>query len=179
MALDDPHYPAAAPGAPPASAVCPSEADRGRVVDLLASAFAAGRLDGTEHRRRVDLALRAATYPELGALTADLPGGAPPVPVPYGLPGHPRPWYPYRPTPPLDGLAVTSLVLALLAPVVWFLFGLPVLAALVCGHIALPRARRYAPDSRRFAIAALIIGYAELGAAAFIVLMIIVATAGP
>ena len=175
MTLDDPYHPA------DAAFAGPSEADRGRVVDLLASAFAAGRLDGAEHRRRVDLALRATTYPELGVLTADLPGGAPPVPwAAYGPPGYPPPRYPHASSPPIDGLAVTSLVLALLAPVVWFLFGTPALAALICGHIALTRTARYAPDSRRIAIAGLILGYIELGAAAIIVLVIIVATgSGP
>lgn len=173
VALEGPWHPVGA-------GARPSDADRDRVADLLASSFAAGRLDGVEHRRRIEVALRATTLAELAELTADLPGGAP-VPPPYG---HPPPWYPppgyvRRPTPPIDGLAVTSLVLVLMAPITWFLFGTPMLAALAFGHVALARSGRYARDSRRIAIAGLVIAYIELALALALIVIVFIAHPSP
>lgn len=152
----------------------PSGADRSRAVDVLAAAFAEGRLDGAEHRRRVEAALRATSYQELSGLTGDLPSGplpvpgqAWPVPIGYGY-GAPQP-YP-RPQP-VDGCAVASMVLALMAPIAWFFFGIPALAAIVTGHVALSRAGEHSPTSRGMAIAGLILGYLE----AFAVFLIVVA----
>lgn len=141
----------------------PSDADRSRAVDVLAAAFAEGRLDGGEHRRRVDLALRATSYQELSALTADLPSGPLPVPgqflpMPYGY-GRP---YPYPRSLPVDGCAVASLTLGVIAPFAWFLPGIPSLIAIVTGHVALARADNHASGSRGMAIAGLVLGYAEI-----------------
>jgi hypothetical protein len=47
--------------------------DRQRVVDVLAEAYAAGRLDLGEYEERVTSAYAARTDVELAALTADLP----------------------------------------------------------------------------------------------------------
>jgi hypothetical protein len=65
-------------------------------------------------------------------------------PVPFGAP------------PPSDGLAVASLVCALLG-----FFGVPGLfiAAIVCGHLARGRARRQGRPGSGIALAGLIIGY--------------------
>lgn len=154
----------------------PSDADRSRAVDVLAAAFAEGRLDGGEHRRRVDAVLRATSYQELSTLTGDLPSGPLPVPgqawpVPsgYGY-GAPQP-YPRPQAQPVDGCAVASMVLALIAPAAWFLVGLPSVAAIITGHIALARADGHSPTSRGMAIAGLVLGYLE----ALVVFLILVA----
>ena len=155
----------------------PSTADRSRAVDVLAAAFAEGRLDGSEHRRRVDAALRATSYQELSTLTGDLPSG--PLPVPgQALPLPPG--YGYGPSAPypqstVDGCAVTSMVLGLITPIVFFLFGLPSLAAIVTGHIALARAGQYSSASRGMAIAGLVLGYLEALVTFLILLAIVVA----
>ncbi|HEY3686494.1 MAG TPA: DUF1707 and DUF4190 domain-containing protein [Streptosporangiaceae bacterium] len=166
---------------PNAAAIRASEADRARAVEILAAAFAEGRLDGTEHRSRVDSALRATAYHELSELTADLPAAMPPVPPgyamqpyamgPYGM----YPAYAYPRSAPVDGCSVAALVCALVTPVLWFLFGLPAVAAVICGHIALARAPRYSPGSRGMAIAGLVIGYAALAIGALFITMIIAA----
>jgi hypothetical protein len=50
-----------------------SDADRDAVVDRLRDAAGDGRLEPDELEQRVDGALRARTYGDLGALLADLP----------------------------------------------------------------------------------------------------------
>jgi Flp pilus assembly protein TadB len=52
-----------------------SDADRDAVTDRLREAAGEGRLEPEELEQRVDAALRARTYGELGRLVADLPGG--------------------------------------------------------------------------------------------------------
>ena len=155
----------------------PSDADRGRAVDVLAAAFAEGRLDGGEHRRRVAAALRATSYQELGTLTGDLPSGPLPVPgpawpVPSGY-GHGAP-QPYPHVLPVDGCGVASMVLGLIAPFAWFLVGLPSVAAIITGHIALARAGRHSPTSHGMAITGLVLGYFEVLVAFLILLAIVV-----
>jgi Domain of unknown function (DUF1707) len=51
-----------------------SDADRDAVIDRLREAAGEGRLEPDELEERVDRALRARTYGDLGALLADLPG---------------------------------------------------------------------------------------------------------
>ena len=152
----------------------PSSADRNRAVDVLAAAFAEGRLDGGEHKRRVDAALCATSYQELGVLTGDLPSGPLPVPgqawpAPAGY--APAVPYPYQQRPPIDGCGVASMVLGLMTPFAWFLVGLPAVAAIITGHIALARTDRYSPSSRGLAIAGLVVGY--LGTALAILLVVL------
>lgn len=55
------------------------DSDRERVIDLLRSAHAEGRLDLLEFDERVESAWKARTYGELGRLTADLPAALPSV----------------------------------------------------------------------------------------------------
>jgi Domain of unknown function (DUF1707) len=69
------------PGAKPAVAgLRTSRADRERVIDLLKAAFVEDRLTRDEFDERVGRVLASRTYPELAAVTADLPGpiAAPP-----------------------------------------------------------------------------------------------------
>jgi Flp pilus assembly protein TadB len=51
-----------------------SDADRDAVIDSLREAACEGRLEADELEQRVDAALRARTYGELGELLTDLPG---------------------------------------------------------------------------------------------------------
>ncbi|MFC8278109.1 DUF1707 domain-containing protein [Streptomyces sp. NPDC057271] len=62
---------------PSTPAVRVSDADRDRVLGILAAALAEGRLDAPEHTSRVQAALRARTADDLGTLTADLPAPTP------------------------------------------------------------------------------------------------------
>jgi hypothetical protein len=62
------------------------DADRQRVVDVLAEAFGAGRLELAEYEERVTSAYAARTGGELAALTADLPR------PPEAPPARSRPW---------------------------------------------------------------------------------------
>ena len=152
----------------------PSDADRRRAVDVLASAFAEGRLDGEQHRHRIEKALKAGSYQELSDLTSDLPVGPLPIPgqswpaaLPYGY----GPSQPYRPASQVDGCAVASLVLALMSPFAFFLVGLPSVAAIVTGHIALARADERGSGSKGLAITGLVLGY--LGTALALLFLVI------
>jgi hypothetical protein len=61
------------PADPPSSpALRASDADRDRVIELLRSAVADGRLDPAEFDERLDAALAARTFDALAPLTADL-----------------------------------------------------------------------------------------------------------
>ena len=51
-----------------------SDADRDQVIERLHRAATEGRIASDEHEQRVTAALRARTYAELDATTADLPG---------------------------------------------------------------------------------------------------------
>jgi hypothetical protein len=79
---------------PPSSpALRASDADRDRVIELLHSALADGRLDQAEFGERLDAALAARTIEALAPLTADLiapPGGASALTLPAaGTPAKP------------------------------------------------------------------------------------------
>ncbi|MGH3490274.1 MAG: DUF1707 and DUF4190 domain-containing protein [Actinopolymorphaceae bacterium] len=157
-----------------------SHADRERTADVLKAAYAEGRLDDTEHRRRLDLVLRARTYGELQRLVGDLPAG--PLPVASGdahrtNPDIPRyatqavnPWAHYTPRAvrPTDGMAQASLILAVIST---FSCGVTAIPAIVTGHMALSRIRDSGDDGRGMAIVGLCIGYAAvLGTLLFVIL---------
>jgi hypothetical protein len=50
-----------------------SDAERAEVADLLSAHYSDGRLDQAEFNQRLDQAMHAKTYAELGGLLADLP----------------------------------------------------------------------------------------------------------
>jgi hypothetical protein len=82
------------PADPPSSpALRASDADRDRVIELLRTALADGRLDPAEFDERLDAALAARTIEALAPLTADLiapPGGAGALTLPFaGRPAKP------------------------------------------------------------------------------------------
>ena len=85
MSAEEARTPADPPSSP---ALRASDADRDRVIDLLRSALADGRLDPAEFDERLDAALAARTFDALAPLTADLiaaPGSGPAVTLPPAL----------------------------------------------------------------------------------------------
>jgi hypothetical protein len=63
-----------------------SHADREQVIEVLKAAFVQERLDRDEFDLRVGLALASPTYPELAALTADIPSRLPGAQLPGARP---------------------------------------------------------------------------------------------
>jgi hypothetical protein len=118
-------------------------ADRDRVIDLLTAAYGEGRLSKDEFDERSARALAGKTYADLSQVVADLPGGAPAAPQPY------RGGY-YPPSRPTSGLAVASLVCAVL--------GLSI-PAVICGHLARTHIKESGECGDGLAIAGLVLGY--------------------
>jgi hypothetical protein len=140
-------------------------ADRERAVDVLKAAYGEGRITKDEFDSRVSQVTQARTYADLGVVVADLPAGPLGGVSHYqgGLPA-PAPYYPpARQT--TNGLAVGSLVCALLFPAL----SLP---AVVMGHIARKQIRERNEGGDGLAIAGLIIGWMGM---AFLALLFIVA----
>jgi hypothetical protein len=71
--------PDSTPAEPGDSLVRASDADRDRVVEVLAAASAEGRLTLEEYSERSDAALAARTLGDLAGLTTDLPASSPPA----------------------------------------------------------------------------------------------------
>lgn len=112
-----------------------SQAERERAVDVLRAAFGEGRLQQKEFEQRVARAYAARTVGELSVLVADLPQGPSPMPpTPVAMPLAVPPPYGSVPRPPVNGKAVASLVLGLMAVVTFGLTGLP---AVITGHMAM------------------------------------------
>jgi uncharacterized membrane protein len=118
-----------------------SAQDRDHAVDLLAKAFAEGRLTQDEHNARVGQAMAAATFAELDAVVADIPGSVPPPP------------------PPTNQLAIASLVCGVGQVAFAILATIP---AIVCGHMARRQIRRTGEQGAGMALAGLILGWAGL-----------------
>jgi uncharacterized protein DUF4190/uncharacterized protein DUF1707 len=117
-------------------------ADRDRVIDLLTAAYGEGRLTKDEFDERSERALAGKTYADLSSVVADLPGGSPVAVQPYRAG-----YYPPRPT---SGLAIASLVCAILS------LSIP---AVICGHMARTRIRETGEGGDGLAIAGLVLGY--------------------
>jgi hypothetical protein len=125
-------------------------ADRERAVDVLKAAYGEGRITKDEFDVRINQVAQARTYADLGAVTADLPAG------PLGGVSHyqsgvpaPAPYYPLaRQT--TNGMAVGSLVCALLS------LSLP---AVVMGHVARKQIRERNEGGDGVAMAGLVIGW--------------------
>jgi uncharacterized protein DUF1707/uncharacterized protein DUF4190 len=154
-----------------------ADADRERATDIVKAAFAEGRLDQAEHRRRLDAILSARTYGELHRQVHDLPMG--PVPPHVRLPapvepGQINPWARYAPVPRrrTEPLAIASLVLAGMVP---FTFGLTSVPAVITGQLALARIRRSGEEGRGIATAGIVVGSVVI---AFGVLLVLFVTLG-
>ena len=144
MGLADP-----ALASPPLSGVKASDADREHAIGVLREAFAEGRLTAEEHSARVGQAYSARTYAELAAVSADLPAG------PSASPAAPRSSSPVADVAPAahrrtNSLAVAALVCSVIP-------GLPQLAAIILGIVALRQTRRTGERGTALAAAGLAI----------------------
>lgn len=122
-----------------------SDADRERLVELLKSAFAEGRLSQEEYNLRMGHAYTARTYGELGALVSDLPGGMPRYPA-----DQPR---------RANSMAVASLACGVLE----IFFGFTAIPAVILGHKALRQIRQTGEPGRGMAKAGLVLGWTAIG----------------
>jgi hypothetical protein len=127
-----------------------STADRDRAIGVLKSSFVEGRLTKDELELRVGQVLTARLFPDIMALTYDLPVG------PFGrLPAHP-----VTPAPPrISRLAVAALVCAAAAPCT---VGVSAVPAIVLGHMARRRVRRTGERGVAEATRALVFGWLAL-----------------
>ena len=124
-----------------------STADRDRAIGVLKSAFVEGRLTKDELELRVGQVLTARLFPDIMAITYDLPVG------PFGrLPAHPV----TRALPRINRLAVAALVCAAAAPCTLGVSGVP---AIVLGHMARRRVRRTGERGAAEATRALVVGW--------------------
>jgi hypothetical protein len=124
-----------------------STADRDRAIGVLKSSFVEGRLTRDELELRVGQVLTARLFPDIMALTYDLPVG------PFGrLPAHP-----VTPAPPrISRLAVAALVCAAVVPCT---VGISAVPAIVLGHMARRRVRRTGERGAAEATRALVLGW--------------------
>ncbi len=134
-------------------------ADRDRATELLNAAYAEGRLTKDEHDARLSQVMTAATFAELDAVVADLPGGHPPAPAA---------------TPKTNSMAIASLVCGIGQVMFWPLITVP---AIVLGHIARNQIRRDGEAGSGMALAGLILGYIGAGVALLVAIGVIVAVA--
>jgi hypothetical protein len=130
-------------------------ADRDRAADLLNTAYAEGRLSKDEHEARLAQVMSAATFAELDAVVADLPGGRPPA-----LPAPPR----------TNSMAIASVLCGAGQVMFWPLITIP---AIVLGHVARRQIRRTGEQGSGMALAGLILGYIGAGVAVLGVLALV------
>lgn len=136
-------------------------ADRERAVDVLKAGFAEGRLTQDEYNDRMGRAYEAKTYGELAALTADLPAGAMPYPMPQWQPAGP-------PRVRTNSMAILSMVLGLAELPT---FGLTAIPAVVAGHRARQEMRRTGEHGDGMATLGLVLGYLGIIAWTLIILV--------
>jgi hypothetical protein len=137
--------------------------DRDRAADLLNTAYAEGRLSKEEHEARLSRVMSAATFAELDAEVADLPGGRPPAP----------------PAPArTNTMAIASLMCGVGQVMFWPLITIP---AIVLGHVARRQIRQTGEQGSGLAMTGLVLGYIGAGVVALgvilISLIVVVATA--
>ena|SRR5437763_14630951 len=149
------------PDQPPRPALRASDADREAVAQQLRVASVDGRIDSDELEERLAQVYAARWVMDLDRIVADVvpsPPPPPPVPVypPTGLIG-------YRPVSQTNGLAVASLV----AAIVWFGW-LGSVCAVIFGHISLAQIKKSGGRETGYglAVAGLVIGYVALAALA-------------
>jgi uncharacterized membrane protein len=144
-----------------------SDRDRDTAHAILQSAYADGRLTREEFDDRSGRLLSSQTHGELQALTADLPGRLPFVPVapvPYGQ-------YPVMPQPRTNSMAVGALVCGI--GQLFFLFPASV-AAVVLGHIARSQIKRNGEAGDGMALAGLVLGWIGISLTVLFTLLILV-----
>jgi hypothetical protein len=147
-----------------------SDRDRDTAHAILQSAYADGRLTREEFDDRSGRLLSSQTHGELQALTADLPGRLPFVPVapvPYGQ-------YPVMPRPRTNSMAVGALVCGI--GQLFFLFPASV-AAVVLGHISRSQIKRTGEAGDGMALAGLVMGWIGISLTVLFVLVVAAAFA--
>jgi hypothetical protein len=147
-----------------------SDRDRDTAHAILQSAYADGRLTREEFDDRSTRLLSSQTHGELQALTADLPGRLPFVPVapvPYGT-------YPMMAKPRTNSMAVGALVCGI--GQIFFLFPASI-AAVVLGHVARGQVRRTGEAGDGMALAGLVLGYIGISLTVLFALLVLVAFA--
>jgi uncharacterized membrane protein len=142
----------------PYAAMRASDADRERLVEMLKTAFAEGRLTQDEYNVRMGRAYTSRTYGDLEALVVDLPGAATAMP-------HPAVYQPRKPNP----LAVASLVCGILE----LFLGFTAIPAVILGHRALRQIRVTGEPGRGLAKAGLVLGWTAIGLFALIVALMV------
>jgi hypothetical protein len=146
-----------------AGSIRATDADRETVRSILEDAHAEGRLSWDEFDTRSTALVSAKTYDQLATLTADLLNRIPAVPPQVYGPG-----MPYQEAP-LNSLAIASFSLGLSQIFFWFFTGIP---AIITGHIARQQIKRTGEQGSGFALAGLVLGYAGLGLAVIVGLII-------
>jgi hypothetical protein len=129
-----------------------ADGDRDRAVAFLTTAFTEGRLTKDEYDARVEAALSARTYSDLDQVVTDLPGA--------------RAVAPYPPVRGTNGLAVGSLACGLGQLILGPLATIP---AIVLGHMARHQIKRTGEDGAGMALAGLLMGWAAVALAVFVV----------
>ena len=135
-----------------------ADGDRDRAVAFLTTAFTEGRLTKDEYDARVESALNARTYSDLDMVVTDLPGA--------------RVSSPYPPMRGTNGLAVASLACGVGQLILGPLATVP---AIVLGHMARHQIKRTGEDGAGMALAGLLMGWAAVALAVFLVLLVAVA----
>jgi Domain of unknown function (DUF1707)/Domain of unknown function (DUF4190) len=129
-----------------------ADADRDHVVEILSAAYSEGRLSKDEYDARLENALSARTYADLGQLVTDLPAARATMVTPAATTM-------VTPAAKTNGLAMASLACGLAQ----FIFG-PVTAipAIVFGHVARHQIKRTGEQGAGLALAGLILGWATV-----------------
>jgi hypothetical protein len=126
-----------------------ADTDRDRVAGILSTAYSEGRLSSDEYDARLESALSARTYADLGHIVTDLPAAQKTVPSPAA---------PAMVTTSArtNGLAIASLACGLAQ----FTFGpLATIPAIVLGHMARSQIRRTGEQGAALALAGLVLGW--------------------
>jgi hypothetical protein len=156
----------------PSPAIRAATADRERTVDVLTTAFVAGRLTLEEFRDRVGSACAARTYGDLAGLVTDIPEesgliladaahAADAAHVSGGEPAERE---------QENAMAAASMLFGCTQ---FLSLGLTTIPAIVCGHVALRQMDRTAERGRSQAAVGLLLGYFGLF---WLVIMVITLT---
>ena len=133
----------------PSPAIRAATADRERTIDVLTTAFVAGRLTLEEFRDRVGSACAARTYGDLAGIVTDIPVESDLV-LADATGAEPAE------REPENAMAAASMLFACTQ---FISLGLTTIPAIVCGHVALRQMDRTAERGRSQAAIGLLLGY--------------------
>ncbi len=150
-----------------------TDADRDHAGTVLQNAYSEGRLSWPEFDARSTALVRAQTYDQLTALTADLPARAPGQ-APQLYSGVPQA-YPGTQYGGTNGMAVAALICGIAQFFGFWLLG--TIPAVVLGHMARTRIRQTGEQGAGMALAGLILGYVGLALSVVAVILLVVLVA--